>query len=56
MNADGIHGELCVAVYGQNVMSEEPIRQWCRMLKDVQKKITTKSEVVGSPSVMTKIF
>jgi hypothetical protein len=28
-----IHRELC-SVYGQNVMSEGTIRQWCRMFKD----------------------
>jgi hypothetical protein len=27
------HRELC-AVYGQNVMSEGTVRQWCRMFKD----------------------
>jgi hypothetical protein len=33
MSAAEIHQELCV-VYGQNVMSEGTIRQWCRMLED----------------------
>jgi hypothetical protein len=28
-----IHNELC-AVYGQNVLSEGTVRQWCRMFKD----------------------
>jgi hypothetical protein len=28
-----IYNELC-AVYGQNVMSERTVTQWCRMLKD----------------------
>jgi hypothetical protein len=28
-----IHRELCMA-YGQNLMSEGTIRQWCRMFKD----------------------
>jgi hypothetical protein len=27
------HREIC-AVYGQNVMSEGDVRQWCRMFKD----------------------
>jgi hypothetical protein len=27
MNAAEIHGELCVAVYGQNKMSEGTVRQ-----------------------------
>jgi hypothetical protein len=39
MNAAEIHRELC-AVYGQNVMSEETVRQWGRMF-------TMKSEVFG---------
>jgi hypothetical protein len=33
VNAAEIHCELC-AVYGQNLMSEGPVRQWCRMFKD----------------------
>jgi hypothetical protein len=33
MNAAEIHHQLCV-VYGQNVMSEGTVRQWCRMFKD----------------------
>jgi hypothetical protein len=33
MSAVEIHRELCV-VYGQNVMSEETVRQWCRIFKD----------------------
>jgi hypothetical protein len=35
MGAAEIHCELCV-VYGQNVMSEGSVRQWCRMFKDGQ--------------------
>jgi hypothetical protein len=46
MSATEIHRELC-AVYGQNVMSEGTVRQWCRMFKDGQKMFTVKSEVVG---------
>jgi hypothetical protein len=34
MNAAEIHRELCAAVYGQNVMSEGTLRQFCRVLKD----------------------
>jgi hypothetical protein len=30
MSAATIHHELC-AVYGQNVMSEGTVRQWCRI-------------------------
>jgi hypothetical protein len=33
MRAEKIHCELCTA-YGQNVMSETTVRQWCRMFKD----------------------
>jgi hypothetical protein len=33
MNAVEIHHELCMAVYDQNVMSEEIVRQWCKMFK-----------------------
>jgi transposase len=33
MSAAEIHRELCV-VYGQNLISEGSVRQWCRMFKD----------------------
>jgi hypothetical protein len=33
MSAVEIHLEL-YAVYGKNAMSEETVRQWCRMFKD----------------------
>jgi transposase len=33
MSTVEIHCELCM-VYGQNIMSEETVRQWCRMFKD----------------------
>jgi hypothetical protein len=33
MSGSEIYCELC-AVYGQNVMSEGTIRQWCRIFKD----------------------
>jgi hypothetical protein len=32
MTAVEIHPELCT-LYGQNVMSEETVRQWCRMFQ-----------------------
>jgi hypothetical protein len=38
MKAAEIHRELCM-VYGQNVMSEGNIRQWCRMFKDGRKNV-----------------
>jgi hypothetical protein len=40
MSAREIHLELR-AVYGQNAMSEETARQWCRMFKDGRAKICT---------------
>lgn len=36
MSAVENHHELCMAAYGQNVMSEETVRQWCRMSKGEQ--------------------
>jgi hypothetical protein len=33
MSASEIYHELC-AVYGQNVINEGTVRQWCRMFKD----------------------
>jgi hypothetical protein len=33
MSAAEIYHEFCT-VYSQNVMSEEPVGQWCRMFKD----------------------
>jgi hypothetical protein len=40
------HHELC-AIYGQNSMSDETVRQWFRMFKDGRKMLMMKSEVVG---------
>jgi hypothetical protein len=34
MNAVEIHRELCMAVHGQNIISEGTVKQWCRMFKD----------------------
>jgi hypothetical protein len=47
-----IHSELC-AVYGQNLMNEGTVRQWCRMFKDGRRIFMMKSEVDGRPSVMS---
>jgi hypothetical protein len=33
MSAAEIHCELRAAVYGQHVMSQVTLRQWCRMFK-----------------------
>jgi hypothetical protein len=38
MNTAEIHCELCV-VYGQNIMSEGTVRQWCRMFRDGQTNV-----------------
>jgi hypothetical protein len=46
MSSAEIHYELC-AVYGQNVMSEETARHWCKMFKDGLTKFMMKSEVVS---------
>jgi hypothetical protein len=47
MTREEIHRELRAAVYGQNVTSEETVRQWCRVFKDERKMFTMRSEVVG---------
>jgi hypothetical protein len=36
MRAVEIHRELCVVVYGQNVVNEGTSRQWCRIFRDGQ--------------------
>jgi hypothetical protein len=41
-----IHLELRAA-YGQNVISEGTVRQWCRMFKGGRKMFTMKSKVGG---------
>jgi hypothetical protein len=46
MSAAEIHRELC-EVYGQNVMSEGTVRQWCRMFKDGRKMFTMKGKAFG---------
>jgi hypothetical protein len=53
MSAAEIHRELC-AVYGQNVMSEGTVRQWCRMFKDGQ-QIIHDEERSGWPSVVSDL-
>jgi predicted transcriptional regulator len=50
MNAAEICHELC-AVYGQNVMSGETVRQWGRMFKDRQININAEKRSVR-PSVV----
>jgi transposase len=51
MSAAEIHCELC-AVYGQNVMSEGTVRQWCRMFKHEPKNVHDK-ERSGRPSAVS---
>jgi hypothetical protein len=36
MSTAEIRCESCMGVYGENVMSEGTVRQWCRMFKDGQ--------------------
>jgi hypothetical protein len=51
MSSVEIHCELC-AVYGQNIMSEGTVRQWCRMFKDWRKNIHDEQRSVRT-SVMS---
>jgi hypothetical protein len=51
MRAVEIHRELC-AVSSQNVMSEETIRQFCRMFKDGRTNIQDEVRS-GQPSVVS---
>jgi hypothetical protein len=48
MSAAEIHHELC-EVYGQNVMSEGPVRQQCRMSKNGRTNVHDE-EQSGPPS------
>jgi transposase len=50
MRSAEIHHEIC-AVYGQNVMSEGTVRQWCRMFKDGRTNVHGE-ERSGRPSVV----
>jgi hypothetical protein len=34
MSVEEIYRELCAAVYGQNAISEETVRQSCRMFRN----------------------
>jgi hypothetical protein len=53
MSASEIHCELCV-VYGQNVMSEGTVRQWCIMFKDGWTNIYNE-QWSGQPSVVSDL-
>jgi hypothetical protein len=49
MNAAEVQPQIWEAVYGQTVVSEGTVRQWCRMFRDWQSKemFTLKSVVIG---------
>jgi hypothetical protein len=51
MNTMEIHRELCVAVYGQYVMSEGTVKQWCTGFKDGRINVPDE-ERSGPPSVL----
>jgi hypothetical protein len=46
MSAVEIHNELC-AVYGQTVMSDGTVRQWCRIFKDGQTNVHNEEQMFG---------
>jgi transposase len=46
-----IHHKSCAVVYGQNVMSEGTVRQWCRMFKDGRTDVHDEQRS-GWPSVV----
>jgi hypothetical protein len=52
MSSVEIHRELCAAVYGQNVMSEGTVRQWCRLFKAGRTNVHDE-ELSGLPSVVS---
>jgi hypothetical protein len=54
LSAAKIHRELCV-VYGQKVMSERTVRQWCTMLTDGRTNVHGE-ERSGRPSVVSDDF
>jgi transposase len=51
MSVAEIHRELST-IYGQNIMSEGSVRQWCRMFKDGRTNIQDE-ERSGGPSVVS---
>jgi hypothetical protein len=50
MSATETNHEIC-AVYGQNVMSEGNVRQWCTMFKDGNTNVHNE-EQMGQPSIV----
>jgi hypothetical protein len=55
MSVAEIRCELCAAVYGQNVMSDGTVRQWCRMCKDERTDIHDE-ERSGQPFITSDGF
>jgi transposase len=51
MSAEEIHRELCT-VYGQNIMNEVTVRQWCRRFKGGRTNVHDE-ERSGQPSVVS---
>jgi hypothetical protein len=52
MSAVEIHRKLCT-VYGQNVMSEGTVTQWCRLFKDGRINVHNEEWVVSQPSLVS---
>jgi transposase len=52
LSAAEIRHELCT-VYGQNVMSEGTVRQWCRMFKDGRTNVHDE-ERSGRPAIYSE--
>jgi transposase len=52
MSATEIHHELCT-IYEQNVISEETVRQWCRMFKDGRINVHNE-EQGGRPAIYSE--
>jgi hypothetical protein len=50
-SAAEIHCELCTAVYGQNVMREETVRQWRRTFKDERTNVHEEERSGWPPAV-----
>jgi hypothetical protein len=46
--------ELCSTIYGQNVISEGTVRQWCRMFEDGQTDVHDE-EQSGQPTICSEL-
>jgi hypothetical protein len=51
-SAAEIHRESCVAVYGQEVLIEGTVRQWCRMFEDGRTNVHDE-EPTGLPYIVS---